>query len=132
MTARIAAPLAGLAGFAAVLVFVFWPGDSAARSSAPAGSGSSPSYVVQLTAPADRPAEVVVRRHDGAATRLAAVTLEPAMPQMGHAVPAVLAQRAGADRFTTREALLPMPGRWEVLVLLGEGPDAEFVLVQVE
>lgn len=112
-------------GIALILVFS-WP-----RGEPPAGSGSSPSYAVELTVPAGRPAEVTVRRHDGAPVGLDAVTLEPAMPQMGHAVPAMLAEQVGPGRFTTRGAPIEMPGRWEVLVLLGRPPDAEFMIVPV-
>lgn len=129
MTVRRVA-VAGLALLVAVLVLVFWSRDD--ERPGPDGSAGSQSYAVQLTAPAGRPAEVIVRRHDGAPLRLDAVTLEPAMPQMGHAMPAVVAERVAVDRFATRGELLAMPGQWEVLVLLGQGPDAEFVIVHVE
>jgi len=116
-------------GVALILVFA-WP-----RGDQPVGSGNSQSYAVELTVPAGGPSEVTVRRHDGAPVQLDVVTLEPVMAQMGHATPAMTAERVGPGRFTTRVttrgALVEMPGQWEVLVLLGRPPDAEFTIVPV-
>lgn len=119
------------AGVLAALL-VFPTGACGGALSGSPGAGASGSYAVTLDAPTGAPAEITVRRHDGAPLRLDSVTVEPAMPQMGHALAPVVAQRTGPDRFATRGPLLTMPGPWEVLVLLGEGADTESVIVQVE
>ncbi|EME60262.1 FixH family protein [Amycolatopsis decaplanina] len=49
------------------------------------------------------------------------VTLEPVMPQMGHALAPSPAIAEGPGRFRTGDVLLPMPGQWEITVSL-RGP----------
>ncbi|ONI79268.1 hypothetical protein ALI144C_25920 [Actinosynnema sp. ALI-1.44] len=47
------------------------------------------------------------------------VTIEPAMPQMGHALSPVTAVRTRPGRFRVDGVDLPMPGQWEITVSLG-------------
>ena len=47
------------------------------------------------------------------------VTVEPAMPQMGHALSPVTAVRTQPGRFRVDGVDLPMSGQWEVTVSLG-------------
>ncbi|MFI5562213.1 FixH family protein [Amycolatopsis japonica] len=49
------------------------------------------------------------------------VTLEPVMPQMGHALAPSPAIAEGPGRFRTGDVLLPMSGQWEITVSL-RGP----------
>lgn len=49
------------------------------------------------------------------------VTLEPVMPQMGHALAPSPAIAEGPGTFRTGDVLLPMSGQWEITVSL-RGP----------
>nr|WP_042181224.1 FixH family protein [Kibdelosporangium sp. MJ126-NF4]CEL14892.1 hypothetical protein [Kibdelosporangium sp. MJ126-NF4]CTQ96477.1 hypothetical protein [Kibdelosporangium sp. MJ126-NF4] len=47
------------------------------------------------------------------------VTIEPAMPQMGHALSLVTAVQTQPGRFRVDNVDLPMAGQWEITVSLG-------------
>ncbi len=49
------------------------------------------------------------------------VTVEPVMPQMGHALAQAPAIADRPGRYRTGDVLLPMPGQWEITVSL-RGP----------
>ena len=51
----------------------------------------------------------------------AGVTVEPVMPQMGHALAPLTATAAGAGTYRVGDVALPMAGQWEVTVSL-RGP----------
>ncbi len=56
------------------------------------------------------------------------VTVEPVMPQMGHALAAVPAGPDGPGRFRATDVGLPMSGQWEITVSLrGPGGPAQVV-----
>lgn len=81
-------------------------------------TGSGSTFLV--TADLDRAvtgivdAEIGLRRLDGAAPDVEAVTVSGAMPSMGHVLAEIPAQRAGPDRFHVRGELFSMPGTWEL------------------
>jgi nitrogen fixation protein FixH len=67
------------------------------------------SLAVEVTDAAGKPAS------------LDAVTVEPVMPQMGHAFAPVTAVADGPGRYRAAETSLPMSGQWEIAVTL-RGP----------
>jgi hypothetical protein len=65
---------------------------------------------------------------DGQAPAPESVTLEPAMPQMGHAATPVVATAEGSGRYRA-DVDLSMPGQWEITVrIAADGQVHEAVL----
>ncbi|MBB5915099.1 hypothetical protein BJY24_003966 [Nocardia transvalensis] len=109
----VAAVIAGVAAWA------WWPesgGDAQARI--PAGP-----YLVRLAGPLRPGANTVdldVTDRQSAPAEPTRVTVAPAMPQMGHAVPPAPAEAMGPGRYRATVEL-PMSGQWEITVDLS-GP----------
>ncbi|MFC9997315.1 FixH family protein [Nocardia sp. NPDC127526] len=113
---------------AAVLVVIvvaawwLWPGTTG--KSAPRMTAGP--YLVQLTVAdgtprtGDNTVEIEITDQQGVSATPDKVSVEPAMPQMGHAVPPGIAETVtpGHYRATVN---LPMPGQWEIAVHLS-GP----------
>ncbi|MFE0022324.1 FixH family protein [Amycolatopsis sp. NPDC059021] len=101
---------------AGVLAWLFWSGSSSTPVSAQTTSGP---YTVRLTGEQPRiggngfTLEVTGPGAD-------AVTVEPVMPQMGHALTPVPAAADGPGRYRA-DVGLPMAGQWELTVSL-RGP----------
>ncbi|GAA4541906.1 FixH family protein [Amycolatopsis samaneae] len=101
---------------AGVLAWLFWGGSPAAPVSAQTTSGP---YTVRLTGAQPRIGGndfTVEVTGPGADT----VTVEPVMPQMGHALAPVPAGASGPGRYRA-DVGLPMAGQWELTVSL-RGP----------
>ncbi|RDI46405.1 FixH family protein [Nocardia mexicana] len=99
---------------AALAAWLWWPDDSDEQPSRiPAGP-----YLVQLTGPLRVGANTIEfditdrQENPAAPTR---VLVEPAMPQMGHALPPAPAEATAPGHY--RAAVdLPMSGQWEITV----------------
>lgn len=102
---------------AAILAWLLWP--TGAGGSTVQRSAQGP-YTVELSV--DDPRQggnvfgIVVTGAEPAV-----VTVEPVMPQMGHALAPSPAIAEGPGRYRTGDVLLPMPGQWEITVSL-RGP----------
>ncbi|GAB4585801.1 FixH family protein [Nocardia sp. IFM 10818] len=83
-------------------------------------------YLVQLTiadgAPrtGDNTVDIEITDQQGIPATPDRVSVEPAMPQMGHAVPPAIAGTVTPGRYRAT-VHLPMPGQWEIAVHLS-GP----------
>ena len=104
--------------------WLLWGGSGNASSAQQAVSGP---YTVRFTADAPRlggntfSLEVTGPAPEG-------VTVEPVMPQMGHALSTVPAGPDGPGRFRATDVALPMSGQWEITVSLrGPGGPAQVV-----
>ncbi|GAA1670896.1 hypothetical protein GCM10009733_080280 [Nonomuraea maheshkhaliensis] len=106
------AAVLALAAF--LLVLRPWQGEGTTTLTA-----STATYAVRLSV--DRPRsgantfDIEVEGRNGGTTP-DQVSLEPVMPQMGHAYPPVTASPLGAGRFRAAGAVLPMPGMWRITV----------------
>ncbi|GAA3136795.1 FixH family protein [Streptosporangium carneum] len=114
-----AACLAVLAGAA---LWLLWPrGDTGPTVL----RGGTTHYRVQLTVDAPRaganPVTVNVTDLQGRPATLRKVTVEPVMPNMGHAAEPVDAVAEGPGRYRAGSLSLPMSGTWALNVLL-HGP----------
>ncbi|MFJ8912023.1 FixH family protein [Amycolatopsis sp. NPDC102389] len=100
----------------AIVAWLVWPssgGEQVLRS-------TQGPYTVQLSVEdPHQGGNVFALTVTGAAPEV--VTLEPVMPQMGHALAPSPAIAEGPGRFRTGDVLLPMPGQWEITVSL-RGP----------
>jgi hypothetical protein len=56
------------------------------------------------------------------------VTVEPVMPQMGHALSPVVAGAEAPGSYRAADTVLPMPGQWEITVSLHAGGGTEQVV----
>jgi nitrogen fixation protein FixH len=56
------------------------------------------------------------------------VTVEPVMPQMGHALTPVTAGAEAPGTYRAADTVLPMPGEWEITVSLHAGDGTEQVV----
>ncbi|WP_324193981.1 FixH family protein [Nocardia blacklockiae] len=111
----LAAVAAVVAGFVAWLV---WPTEDSAGQRVSAGP-----YAVRLASsphPGTTTVELEVTDRQSAPAQPTRVTVAPAMPQMGHAVPPATAEASGPGRYRATVDL-PMPGQWEITVDLS-GP----------
>lgn len=102
---------------AAILAWLLWPSGDGGSTVQRSTQGP---YTVQLSVDDPRQGgnvfSVVVTGAEPAA-----VTIEPVMPQMGHALSPSPAIAEGPGRYRTGDVLLPMPGQWEITVSL-RGP----------
>lgn len=121
MTVRRGLALIAVAVVAVLGAWWLWPGTTTTPQRMTAGP-----YQVQLTvgdgAPhtGDNPVQLEITDERGDPAKPDRVSIEPAMPQMGHAVPSAAATSVtpGDYRATVN---LPMPGQWEITVDLS-GP----------
>ncbi|MFE6609625.1 FixH family protein [Amycolatopsis sp. NPDC057786] len=101
---------------AAIVAWLVWPSGGGAQVQR---STQGP-YTVQLSV--DDPHQggnVFALTVTGATPDV--VTLEPVMPQMGHALAPSPAIAEGPGKFRTGDVLLPMSGQWEITISL-RGP----------
>lgn len=124
VTAAIAAVLVG-AGF-----WLLWP-SSTADSAATATAGP---YRVRLAGePPTIGVTPITVEISGIATRTPtpdAVTLEPAMPQMGHATSPVAAITQGDGRYRA-DVDLSMAGQWDITVRIAAGGQVHEAVLSV-
>ncbi|MVU77677.1 hypothetical protein GPX89_10540 [Nocardia sp. ET3-3] len=121
MTARRGILVAAVLLAAALLTWWLWPSSS----SKPVARSAAGPYLVQLKVDSPRTGDNTVdlditdQRGDSATPDR--VSVEPAMPQMGHALPpsTATAVTPGHYRATVN---LPMPGQWEIAVKLSGAP----------
>jgi nitrogen fixation protein FixH len=73
--------------------------------------------------------ELDISDQDGRPVPGRTVTVAPAMPQMGHALPPSPATVDGPGRYRVTGLTLPMPGQWEITVRLADTEQAVFSLV---
>jgi hypothetical protein len=59
------------------------------------------------------------------------VTVEPVMPQMGHALTPVVAGSESPGRYRAAGTVLPMPGQWEITVSLHVASGTEQVVFPI-
>lgn len=112
LAAALVAVLAGVA------TWLLWPGGEDAPRRIPAGP-----YSIRLAStlhPGANTVEFDITDRQSAPAHPTRVTVAPAMPQMGHAVPPVAAAATGPGRYRA-ELDLPMSGQWEITVDLS-GP----------
>ncbi len=106
----------------AVALWLLWPRGGAGPTVLRNGSAH---YQVRLTVDAPRtgtsPVTVEVADLQGGPVTLEKVTVEPVMPNMGHAVEPADAVAEGPGRYRVESLSLTMTGAWEFNVLL-RGP----------
>jgi hypothetical protein len=108
---------------AAVLAFLLWPsggGPSVAQA-------SGRLYQVRLTVDDPRLGTGVLTL-DVTPSTVDTVTVEPVMPQMGHALSPVGATETAPGRYRA-EITFPMVGQWEITVALHGPSGADQVVV---
>jgi YtkA-like len=108
----------------ALLVWLCWPSGDDGPTVQQATTGE---HQVQLTVDDPR-LGLNSLAVDIAPSTVDRVTVEPVMPQMGHALAPVTATAAGPGRYQA-EITLPMTGQWEITVRLGEAGEVVFPLL---
>lgn len=105
-----------------VLAWLVWPSASSGPTVLKSATGL---HTVQLSVDAPKLGTnsfgVEVTDQSGNPARLDSVTVEPVMPQMGHALSPVTAGPEGPGRYRAAETVLPMSGQWEITISL-HGP----------
>ena len=113
----------------AMTTLLLWPRDPAK----PVFTAHTAQHKVNLTVDnlEKGPNTFDVEVTDGAGKPLAAntITVELAMPQMGHALPPVTAARTGPGHYRAQDTDIPMSGQWEVTVSLPGTEKAVFSLL---
>lgn len=107
-----------LAVITGVAAWLLWPRSENTSQRIPAGP-----YLIRLASalhPGANAVEFDITDRESAPAQPSRVTVAPAMPQMGHAVPPVAAAATGPGRYRA-ELELPMSGQWEITVELS-GP----------
>jgi hypothetical protein len=103
----------------ATLAWLFWPKNSSGPTSAQAVAGP---YSVTLSAEnpklGNNSLAIEVTDAAGKPASLDVVTIEPVMPQMGHALAPITAGADGPGHYRAAETTLPMSGQWEITVIL--------------
>ncbi|APA97887.1 FixH family protein [Nocardia seriolae] len=121
MTARRGPIAAAVVLAAALLAWWLWPSGG----SKPVARSAAGPYLVQLRVDSartgDNAVDLDITDQRGDAATPDRVSVEPAMPQMGHALPpsTATALTPGHYRATVN---LPMPGQWEIAVKLSGAP----------
>lgn len=119
MTKRTGLVLIAVAVLAALGVWWLWPSNATTPQRMTAGP-----YLIHLTVDSphtgDNPLQLDITDQHGDPAAPDRVSVEPAMPQMGHAVPPATAT-AGTPGHYRATVNLPMPGQWEITVDLS-GP----------
>lgn len=92
-------------------------------------TATTATYTVRLSAgePRDGPNtfDFEITTRDGAPADLDEVTLQPVMPQMGHAYPPVTAARIAAGHYRAKDTVLAMTGHWRINVTLRSADDTQ-------
>ncbi|MGO1056184.1 FixH family protein [Crossiella sp. CA198] len=106
---------------AGLLVF-FWPRAEAGTTTA---KQSTPKHTVELSItdpkPGDNTVILAVTERNGQPAAVDRVSVEPVMPQMGHALTPVSAVAEAPGRFRAHGYLFHMSGPWQLTVVL-HGP----------
>lgn len=131
MTARRGLLVAAVLLVAALATWWLWPSDD----SKPVSRSAAGPYLVALRVDSARTGDNTVdlditdQRGDSATPDR--VSVEPAMPQMGHALPpsTATAVTPGHYRATVN---LPMPGQWEIAVKLSGAPGSGSAVFSVQ
>ncbi|KZB81835.1 hypothetical protein AVL48_07660 [Amycolatopsis regifaucium] len=97
----------------AIVAWLLWPSDGGEQ----VRRSTQGPYTVELSvADPHQGGNVFTLTVTGAVPDV--VTLEPVMPQMGHALAPTSAIAEAPGRYRTGDVLLPMPGQWEITVSL--------------
>lgn len=116
----------GVVAVLAVVAWLFWPGGGPEPTAAQA---SSARFGVRLSVTEPRTGlntiDLEITDPHGHPAAPAEVTVEPVMPQMGHALEASIATAERPGHYRVTEALLPMAGQWEITVRLRDGEGTE-------
>jgi plasmid replication initiation protein len=100
-----------------------------ARTSGTTMTSATAAYTVRLSTgePREGPNtfDIDVTAKDGAPAELDAVTLQPVMPQMGHAYAPVTAARIGPGRYRAKDTVLEMTGYWQLNITLRRANDTQ-------
>ncbi|MBL1078264.1 FixH family protein [Nocardia sp. 2] len=121
MTLRRGVLAVALAVIAVMAAWWLWPNATKDAPQMTAGP-----YLVRMTVgdgaarTGDNPVELEITDRSGNPVAPEQVVVEPAMPQMGHAVPPATADAVEVGRYRATVEL-PMPGQWEIAVDLS-GP----------
>ncbi|MFE3227201.1 FixH family protein [Nocardia sp. NPDC059228] len=108
---------------AALLTWWLWPSGSAK----PVPRSAAGPYQVQLRVSGgsahtgDNTVDLDITDQHGTAATPDRVSVEPAMPQMGHALPPSTAAVVTPGHYRAT-VTLPMPGQWEIAVKLSGAP----------
>jgi hypothetical protein len=128
MTRRSTGVVAAAAALIAVLALVFWRGDTGPA----VFTTSTAQHTVRLSiADLQRGTNsfgLEVTERDGTPAKVDSVTVEPVMPQMGHAIAPIEARTEAPGRFRAENAVLPMSGPWEITVSLHAAGETEHVV----
>lgn len=104
---------------AGVLAWLWWP---SAESGPTVLDASTASHSVRLSIDnpkaGDNTVSLTITDSHGRAAPLDEVTVEPVMPQMGHALVPVPAIATGDGAFRAAPTALPMAGQWEITVTM--------------
>jgi hypothetical protein len=113
----------------AVLVLVFWPDGSGGQAVFTTSTGQ---HTVRLSVDGLQRGTnsfgLEVTDADGTPSAVDRVTVEPVMPQMGHALAPIEARTEAPGRFRADNADLPMSGPWELTVSLHAASGTEHVV----
>ncbi|MTE17162.1 FixH family protein [Nocardia aurantiaca] len=123
MTRRNGLIAAAVVLVAALVTWWLWPSDNAKTLPR---SAAGP-YQVRLSVsggsprPGDNTVDLDITDQHGNAATPDRVSVEPAMPQMGHALPPSTAAAVTPGHYRAT-VTLPMPGQWEIAVRLSGAP----------
>lgn len=106
----------------ALAVWLWWPSGSSASVQQATGKR----YQVRLTVPDPRLGGNTLTL-ELAPSKADSVTVDPVMPQMGHALAPVPASPAGPGRYQA-ETTLPMTGQWEITVVVHDQSGADQIV----
>jgi nitrogen fixation protein FixH len=111
-----------------LLAWLLWPSDGAATVL----TADTAQHSVQLSV--DHPKQgansfdVRITDRGGRPATVDSVTVEPVMPQMGHALSPVTAGAQTPGSYHAADTVLPMPGQWEITVSLHAASGTEQVV----
>jgi YtkA-like protein len=129
MTRRTIVASAALVVVIALVALVFRANSGDGTTTATA---STPRYTVRLSVadPRTGPNSIGLEVTDpaGAPVEPAEVTVEPVMPQMGHALAPVTAVPEAPGRFRAATTDLPMAGPWQITVSLRDASGVDHVV----
>ena len=103
----------------AVLVAVLWPSPAGPAVLHAASAHYAVTVTVRNPKPGSTSVDVEVADPAGRPVTVAAVRVQPVMPQMGHAGPPVSAVPTGGGGYRADGVPLMMAGSWQLLVSVG-------------
>jgi nitrogen fixation protein FixH len=122
---------AAAAVVAGLLAWLLWPSGSEATVL----TADTAQHVVRLSV--DDPKQgansfgLRITDHGGQPAIVDSVTVEPVMPQMGHALTPVTAGAGAPGDYRAADTVLPMPGQWEITVSLHAAGGTEQVVFPI-